>query len=552
MRITGALILIVLLSGCAASDSRGLVPTPDPQEKLLREQLSQQYIDALYEGWQVTPQMERWAAQYPPMAYDPDAPPEQNLIIAAWRGDLPTARKLLSAHSDVNARWVGEPNRFAEIGGGYPGCAKDFTPLLAMANRSSLPDDVSLADLLLNHGAEVDIDDGHGSAPLLHAVMYRNKALGLWLIEHGAAAHNPGSGYIDITAMSPIFEACQTAPQLAIAMIDYGADPHVRLMGVTPLHVAAYAGQADVVRRLLKAGADPNAIQIASSITQGKYEWPFEEDRTQTPLGCAFRGLIDQHDGIAMTWFSRITMSDEPEQVDTHYLQAIDALVKAGAKPGEATLLSMVTGQLPEAQTDADMFGPAMPPVDAAVVINLTRRLIAMGCPVDVNYDHGAAVLYEEDEKQVPLITRALRACEARGDDGPQLAKEMVTLLLDAGAPVDALDGKRRTPLFAAVESGDGDLVRLLIERGANVSWRDVDGKTPLSEIMVYAGDFANPAEHYRAVKFLIDAGARTERAHVDDWVKHAEWTIENEQIIGTDTTRYDPRLPALLKSAIR
>ena len=46
------------------------------------------------------------------------------------------------------------------------------------------------------------------------------------------------------------------------AGLDYGANPDVHdAYGRTPLHVAAYAGKHEVMRLLVAAGADPNALE---------------------------------------------------------------------------------------------------------------------------------------------------------------------------------------------------------------------------------------------------------------------------------------------------
>ena len=48
-----------------------------------------------------------------------------------------------------------------------------------------------------------------------------------------------------------------------------------------------------------------------------------------------------------------------------------------------------------------------------------------------------------------------------------------VRRLLDAGAPVEARDGRRRTPVLAATQGNHLEVVRLLIARGADVNAQD-------------------------------------------------------------------------------
>jgi hypothetical protein len=56
--------------------------------------------------------------------------------------------------------------------------------------------------------------------------------------------------------------------------------------------------------------------------------------------------------------------------------------------------------------------------------------------------------------------------------------------LLDAGTPVDARDGRKRTALLAATHANRIDAARLLIERGANVNAKDDIEDSPF----LYAG----------------------------------------------------------------
>ena len=91
---------------------------------------------------------------------------------------------------------------------------------------------------------------------------------------------------------------------------------------------------------------------------------------------------------------------------------------------------------------------------------------------------------------------RPLLACSAAwpiwaAADAPSLvsaaeAGDMMALrrLLDAGAPVDARDARRRTALLAATHANRIDAARLLIERGADVNAKDEMQDSPF----LYAG----------------------------------------------------------------
>ena len=60
---------------------------------------------------------------------------------------------------------------------------------------------------------------------------------------------------------------------------------------------------------------------------------------------------------------------------------------------------------------------------------------------------------------------------------GTRAAVEVVELLLDAGAPIDAVDNRGRTALMMAAELDHAAIVELLLHRGADRSIADKGGK---------------------------------------------------------------------------
>ena len=77
---------------------------------------------------------------------------------------------------------------------------------------------------------------------------------------------------------------------------------------------------------------------------------------------------------------------------------------------------------------------------------------------------------------------------------------EIVRLLLEHGAPVNARQSEDFTPLHAAAQNGDLEIMHLLLAYGADPDARDVEGKTPLW--------FAE-AEGHQAAADLLRASTR-------------------------------------------
>ena len=62
----------------------------------------------------------------------------------------------------------------------------------------------------------------------------------------------------------------------------------------------------------------------------------------------------------------------------------------------------------------------------------------------------------------------------------PDNKAELIGVLVDAGANVDARNCRNRTALFTAIDGEDTDSIKALLEAGADVNTRDKSGETPL------------------------------------------------------------------------
>jgi len=66
---------------------------------------------------------------------------------------------------------------------------------------------------------------------------------------------------------------------------------------------------------------------------------------------------------------------------------------------------------------------------------------------------------------------------------------EMLKLLIDAGADINAKDENGRTPLFGAIESNSRAMIELLVSLGAEVNAKDKNGKTLLATAIENSDD---------------------------------------------------------------
>jgi hypothetical protein len=77
---------------------------------------------------------------------------------------------------------------------------------------------------------------------------------------------------------------------------------------------------------------------------------------------------------------------------------------------------------------------------------------------------------------------------------------KMMKILLNRGANVEIKDADGEAPVFVASSSGDLELVRLLLQAGANPNVKAKDG---WSALMMASRD-----GHHQVVKYLLEAGA--------------------------------------------
>ncbi|KAK7883598.1 hypothetical protein LTR67_011097 [Exophiala xenobiotica] len=102
---------------------------------------------------------------------------------------------------------------------------------------------------------------------------------------------------------------------------------------------------------------------------------------------------------------------------------------------------------------------------------------------------HKTNIESTSNDGRTPLSWMAERGHEA-----------VVRLLLEKGAELDSKDTSGWTPLLRAAENGEEPVVRLLLEKGAKLDSKDNDGRTPLS--------WAATSGHEPVVRLLLEKGA--------------------------------------------
>jgi ankyrin repeat protein len=175
--------------------------------------------------------------------------------------------------------------------------------------------DVDLADWLVIHGAKPDTTD---TDRLLVACLRGDRA----------EAERLGRMEIPAADQSGAFTRAAEAGNVRAVelMLDMGFDPTVRDAddGGTPLHKAAYAGSADVVRLLLARGADINAHD--ERWHSPPLDWAIvgsgthERERPDSDFVATVKALIDAGaDLTGVSWNDQKPPSDEVASVLATY-----------------------------------------------------------------------------------------------------------------------------------------------------------------------------------------------------------------------------------------
>jgi ankyrin repeat protein len=205
-----------------------------------------------------------------------------NLVIATYNADLAKVEKLLKDGADPNARFKHSGKVFAIHGGGWPMLAKNWTPLIALANgRSSKPTLVPIARLLLKHNADIDGDGGEALAKAVHQAhpkFYYTPAQAA--IIDAVGQHGTGNDD-DIEWPEPSITKTEHWERLAHFLMEKGANVNTIMSNGhgylrTPLHCAV--DNPRLVRSLLRAGA---RVDI-------------KDTRGETPLDLAVRSGVKE------------------------------------------------------------------------------------------------------------------------------------------------------------------------------------------------------------------------------------------------------------------
>jgi ankyrin repeat protein len=406
---------------------------------------------------------------------------------AAQRKDLAALRSMLSKRVDVNAPQA------------------DGTTALHWAVHWN---DSEAVALLLRAGAKPSTTNRFGASPLATAATAGNAALVRALLDAGADAKALSTPDGETVLMS----AARSGSLEAVGMLlDRGADVNARerYKGQTALMWAAAERHAPIVKLLLERGAD---WRIRS----------FDRETRPPKLSAASSISPIPRGGFTALMFTA-------REGD---LESARIMLDAGVDVNHG---------------DVDNVTPLV-----AAIMNkqytLAKFLIDRGADVNIVDAGGRTALYA----MIDIRNEDWTAMPNRTTDDLLPTLEVVTAIVDRGAKLDVpltrpltvrsgMDfgdttlGAGATPLMRAARAGDHEVIRVLIEKGANVTATTKDGTNAL---MFAAGigyrdknTRGSESDALEAVKVLMAAGLDVAQTNT-----RGENTLHGAALRGADT----------------
>jgi ankyrin repeat protein len=356
----------------------------------------------------------------PAMVAAQTAAPDQALVKAVKAGEQAAALALLDRRADPNAR------------------SADGTTALHWAVRNN---DAMLVDRLLRAGAKPHQENRYGVTPIALACESGGAAIVKRLLEAGVSPN--ATGPYGETALHTCAYTGNTAAVRVLISAHASIDPGDSWRGQTPLMWAAAKGHPETMQALIDGGAD---VDARSTIIQ------WERQRTDEP-----RDKWLPPGG----WTPLLLAARES------CVPCIDVLAKAGA--------------------DLNIVDPQQHTALIVALINghydVAGRLIDHGADLNMQDEVGQTALWAAvDAHTMPDSNRPSPV-----EMGDKLTSwDIVSKLVEKGAAVDiplrqrvpyrskidrgadGVLGAGTTPLLRAAKTGDAEVVKLLLEHGAN------------------------------------------------------------------------------------
>jgi ankyrin repeat protein len=444
---------------------------------------------------------------------------KSDIADAAQRGDRAAVQKLILQKVDVNSTQV------------------DGATALHWAVYHQ---DAELADMLIRAGANVKAANRTGMTPLAMASLYGNAGLIDRLIKAGADAKQKGPNGETML----MFAARNGNPQAVQVLLEAGAEVNARetIRGTTALMWAIEQKHPEAVKVLLAGGADHSAKSggaglprnyMANRVNLRAVELAQDRRRRAAAAGITYdeQLAIDQKSGREVGGQRGLG-------------QALDANgnpVTAGRQGGAAA---------PAAPTSAQTPAPAAtPPAAPAPTAEPGGRQPGAGRAGRGGNGGNAGAqgraagtaqgAQDPDDDDNEVVIAGLVGSGGGGLTPLVFAAregdlESAKLLIEAGAPINAVTEYSWTPLLTAVNNRNYQLAKYLLDKGADPNIANKGGWTPLylatDNRNIEGGDYPVPKpdmDHLEIIKALLEKGADPNKKVKDNTLTRTIFTMQ-------------------------
>ncbi|MBZ5607286.1 MAG: ankyrin repeat domain-containing protein [Acidobacteriia bacterium] len=431
------------------------------------------------------------------------AEPDRRLVNAAADQDNATLRALLKQRVDVNATradgstallWAAHWDNLeiADLllrAGANVNTADDHgvTPLHQAAQNASAP----MVERLLKAGAKPDSAEMSGLTPLMMAAHTANVQVVKLLLAHGA---NVNAKTTETKTTALMWAVSDHNKEIANVLIAAHADVHASTAkGFTPLLYASRNGDVEMASILLAAGVNANETG-----TDGTHALPLSIVKGQTE----FALFLLEHGA-------------DPNS-------DLDGIKALHAAAGSVDLWLPDWTRKHEGLGDYGGFGSgAFGLADAGRRLRLVKALLAHGADPNARIDKSAMFMaYIGYPKKGAFEPFACGTGDVRG------ATPLWVAAYNANGSVGGFGGDGGRVRDSMRGAGSGDILRALLEAGANPRLTTDDGTTPLM-VAAGLGRFTFTPGRQRgtrspgaeeAVKILVEAGADVNAVNEGDF----------------------------------
>ncbi len=299
-----------------------------------------------------------------------------------------------------------------------------------------------------------------------------------------------------------------------------GVDPVAMVTGETPLTMAIRRGDVEMVGELIRSGADVNHPGFSTPLS-----FALPDLRLMKLLLDAGANVHQRGMDIQSAFERAVNRVEHPTCSDDSIL-LVRFFLEAGAHPPEVDRVEgslLMDLELGEAWELFQELLPHYP--DEVAGVNLEELQSSFGIREldDGMFELRSELEYAAGKGDVEGLRKALARCQGKDVAEPAglalrtalsvMEIEAARVLIDAGADLDAVKDyeKRRgsTPLACAAESWhrrSKEMMRWLLDKGADVDGRGRDGRTPLMYAVLVA--YRHGAALRKAVPVLLEAGA--------------------------------------------